>query len=102
MRTLLVLFATTCLWLTTLAADSGAARTGAEVYRDYCASCHSGGMQGAPVANDAEEWQPRLAKGAAALFEKAKQGFDAMPPKGTCMDCTDAELQAAIDEMLRF
>ena len=36
------------------------------------------------------------------LLQKAKQGFDAMPPKGTCVDCSDAELQAAIDEMTRF
>lgn len=101
-RILLPWLAMSLPWISAMAAEPAAARSGAEVYRDYCASCHSGGMQGAPVANDAGEWQPRLTKGAAALFQNAKQGVDAMPPKGTCMNCSDAELQAAIDEMLRF
>ncbi len=44
----------------------------------------------------------RLERGFDALFENAKQGLNAMPPMGVCMDCTDAELKAAIQEMLRF
>jgi cytochrome c5 len=87
------------LMLTGLAA---APRSGAEIYRDYCAACHSGGSQGAPVANDADEWKPRLEKGFDELFQNTKLGVDGMPPKGVCMDCSDLELKAAIEEMLRF
>jgi cytochrome c5 len=83
-------------------AERTPARSGAEIYRDYCAACHSGGLQGAPVANDAAEWTPRLEKGFDALFQNAKLGVDGMPPMGVCMDCSDAELKAAINEMLRF
>jgi len=27
-------------------------------------------------------------------------GFNVMPPKGTCMACSEAELQAAIDYLI--
>ena len=43
-----------------------------------------------------------VAKGFEAVFQNAKQGIDGMPPMGVCMDCSDAELKAAMQEMLRF
>jgi cytochrome c5 len=72
------------------------------IYQTYCGNCHSGGWQGAPVANDKKEWDERLAKGFDILFKNAKQGLNGMPPMGTCMDCTDEELRASIKEMLVF
>lgn len=85
----------------TLAATSNdAPRSGADVYRDFCAVCHSGGWQGAPIANDEGEWSSRVAAGSDAMFKNVKDGMNAMPPMGTCTDCTDAELKAAINEML--
>jgi cytochrome c5 len=90
------------LALGTQAAEPSAPRSGSEIYRDYCATCHGGGLQGAPVANDAAEWKPRLEKGFDALFQNAKQGLNSMPPMGVCMDCSEAELKAAITEMIRF
>ena len=77
-------------------------RSGDEVYRVYCASCHSGGWQGAPVAYDEREWTDRMAQGMERMFDNAKKGLNGMPPMGTCMDCSDEELKAAVDEMLRF
>ena len=77
-------------------------RAGAQIYREYCAACHSGGWQGAPIANDKQEWTTRLEKGRPALYVNAKQGLNAMPPMGTCVDCSEAELRAAVDEMLEF
>lgn len=75
-------------------------RTGADVFRTYCAVCHESGWQGAPIANDAGEWKTRLSAGADAMFKNAKQGLNGMPAMGTCMDCSDEELQRAIAEML--
>jgi cytochrome c5 len=88
-------------FLPLIAAQSAEPRSGAILYDTYCASCHSGGWQGAPVANDAAEWGPRLEKGRDTVFSNVKNGLNAMPPMGTCNDCTDAELQAAIDEMTK-
>jgi cytochrome c5 len=75
-------------------------RPAADIYRDYCAVCHSGGWQGAPIANDASEWKERMSAGADAMFKNVKQGLNAMPAMGTCMDCSDEELKGAITEML--
>ena len=77
-------------------------RSGEEVYKVYCGSCHGGGWQAAPVAYDEREWKERMEKGFDILLANAKKGMNAMPPMGTCMDCSDAELSAAIKEMLRF
>jgi cytochrome c5 len=75
-------------------------RPAADIYRDYCAVCHSGGWQGAPIANDTGEWKTRLAAGSDVMFKNAKNGLNAMPAMGTCMDCSDEELKNAIAEML--
>ncbi len=82
-----------------LSTSTEAARSGADIYRDFCAVCHSGGWQGAPIANDAYEWAERTSDNE-TMFNNVKQGLNGMPPMGTCMDCSDAELKSAIAEML--
>ncbi|MGB5729137.1 MAG: c-type cytochrome [Thiogranum sp.] len=34
------------------------------------------------------------------MLATAVSGLNAMPPKGTCADCSDEELKAAIEYML--
>jgi cytochrome c5 len=84
----------------TVSRSADAPRSGADIYRDFCAVCHSGGWQGAPLANEASEWTERMSAGADALLEHVKQGLNAMPPMGTCVNCSDEELRSAIAEML--
>lgn len=79
---------------------ANAERSGEEVYKTKCFVCHASGVAGAPKVGDAAAWAPRVATGDAAMLAVAKSGKGAMPPKGTCMDCSDAELQAAINHML--
>jgi len=74
-------------------------RSGESVYQASCFGCHGTGAAGAPLKGNADAWAPRLAQGADVLFDHAKNGFNAMPPKGTCMDCSDDELKAAIEFM---
>ena len=89
------------LSLLALAAQSAdPPRPAADIYRDFCAVCHSGGWQGAPIANDEAEWKTRVSAGMDTLFKNAKHGLNAMPAMGTCMDCSDEELKSAITEML--
>ena len=97
----------TCTLVGLLAAALAAAerpgkppRQGADIYRDFCAVCHSGGWQGAPIANEPSEWRERMSAGADAMLQNVKRGLNAMPPMGTCIDCTDEELRSAIAEML--
>lgn len=80
--------------------DSASARTGDAVYNKFCAACHTSGVLGAPKINDAADWEPRLAQGMDTVLKHAVEGYNAMPPKGTCNDCSDEEIQAAIDYMV--
>ena len=70
------------------------------ILNQYCNVCHLTGWNGAPLNGDVNDWQPRLSTGFDSLIKNAKQGINNMPPMGTCQDCTDTELEAAIRKML--
>jgi cytochrome c5 len=82
------------------AAAAGAGKTGEEVYNSACFVCHGSGVAGAPKLGDAAAWQPRIAQGIPALLTSAINGKGAMPPRGTCAACSDAELRGAIEFMV--
>lgn len=74
---------------------------GEATYQNYCFSCHTPGLSGAPKTGDKEAWAPRIAKGADLLLATTIEGIPpAMPPRGMCFDCSDADLAAAIDYMV--
>jgi len=75
-------------------------RDGATVYGTFCIACHASGVNGAPKTGNADDWAPRIAQGKETLVKHALEGFNAMPAKGTCMDCSDDEIIAAIDHMI--
>ncbi|PSW13060.1 cytochrome c5 family protein [Photobacterium sanctipauli] len=75
-------------------------RSGDTVYGTFCAACHGTGVMGAPKKGDAADWDARLAKGNDVLADHAINGFNAMPAKGSCMDCSDDEIIAAINHMI--
>ena len=79
-----------------VATSSGAARSGDVVYNQFCFACHAAGVGGAPKLHNVAEWAPRLAKGDDAVWASVMKGLNAMPPKGTCMNCSDEELHATI------
>lgn len=72
-------------------------KSGDAVYNGSCAACHGTGAAGAPKLGDAAAWAPRIAKGMDTLLSNATSGLNAMPPKGLCMTCSEAELQAAVE-----
>lgn len=78
---------------------AAAARTGEQVYNAACTACHSIGVAGAPKKGDAAAWKARMAQGESTVLNHAIHGLNAMPPKGTCGDCSDDELLAAIHFM---
>ena len=80
----------------TAVASSGP-KSGEEIYNSSCVSCHGTGAAGAPKLGDAAAWAPRIAAGMDSLLANAINGLNAMPPKGLCMACSDAELQGAIE-----
>jgi cytochrome c5 len=73
-----------------------------ELYPRTCGVCHEAGVAGAPKTGDAAAWQPRFdAKGMDGLLKSIHGGLNAMPPKGMCMDCTDAEYTALTEHMMK-
>lgn len=79
---------------------SAGAMSGSQVYDKFCTVCHEAGIGGAPKLGDTAAWAERTAKGMDALWASTINGVNAMPPKGTCMGCSDDELTAAVDYML--
>ncbi|WP_367607921.1 cytochrome c5 family protein [Legionella sp. W05-934-2] len=74
---------------------------GEEIYQQYCAVCHKSGLAGAPIFRDKAAWEPRLAKMKMdELVASAIKGKNAMPAKGTCLDCSDKDIKEAIEYML--
>ncbi|MGM0481579.1 MAG: c-type cytochrome [Pseudomonadota bacterium] len=80
-------------------ASAGEPRSGEQVYNTFCSACHTSGVMGSPKINNANDWEPRLAQGMDTVLRHAIEGYNAMPPKGTCADCSDDEIQAAINYM---
>jgi len=85
---------------TAAAAAASGPLSGQAVYDQFCFACHAAGVGGAPLLGDVAQWEPRIAKGMETLMVSTINGINAMPAKGTCMNCSDEELQAAVDYML--
>ncbi len=79
------------------AAAPAKAKSGEEVYQLACTACHGAGIAGAPKTGDKTAWAPRIAQGAATLYEHAIKGFKTMPAKGGQSALSDDEVKAAVD-----
>lgn len=77
------------------------ARSAEQVVSTVCQACHGAGLVGAPKIGDKAAWRPRLAQGVNTLHEHAIKGVRAMPPKGGNPSLSDAEVNAAVDYMLK-
>jgi cytochrome c5 len=85
------------------AAPSGP-RSGEQVYASSCLACHDAGIGGAPKTGSKEDWAPRIAQGLDTLVGHAVAGFTGtkgmMPPRGTCMNCSDEEIKLAVEHIV--
>jgi cytochrome c5 len=77
-------------------AEPAGPRSGEKIYNTYCVACHGSGVLGAPKKGDADAWQPRIAQGPETLLKHALEGFNSMPAKGTCSDCSEQEIVSTI------
>lgn len=76
---------------------------GKVIYEKYCGMCHAKEPVipiGAPTIGDKEAWGDRLDKQETELLASVIKGLNAMPARGTCMECSDSDLQKAIYYML--
>ena len=82
------------------AASSGGSKSGEDIYKSKCVTCHASGAAGAPVLGSVSDWADRIGKGMDVLYTSSISGFNGMPPKGLCFDCSDDELKATVDFMV--
>jgi cytochrome c5 len=76
-------------------------RSGEDVYKASCFACHGTGAMSAPKKGDAVQWATRSEKGFDAMLANAINGFNAMPARGTCAACSDDEIKAAVEFMIK-
>ena len=83
------------------ATAGGGARSADDIVAKHCGACHTAGVLGAPKIGDTAAWKARAdaAGGLDGILATAISGINSMPPKGTCGDCSDDELRAAIEKM---
>ncbi|MGI9275452.1 MAG: c-type cytochrome [Endozoicomonas sp.] len=84
-----------------VASTSSGPRSGEQIYSQFCTACHTSGLLGAPKKDDNATWSARQKDvgGFGKLLSNAINGIKSMPPKGTCMDCTDEEISNSIQYM---
>jgi cytochrome c5 len=73
-------------------------KSGEEVFKAVCTTCHTPGAAGAPKFGDSTDWAPRIAQGYDTLLKSALAGKGAMPPRGGTSpdDYSDYEIGRAI------
>ncbi len=76
------------------------AEAGKRIYEKYCQACHTTGSGGSPKIGDAAAWGLRAKDGVDKLYHAAIVGINGMPAKGTCLSCTDEDIQIAVDYIL--
>lgn len=76
---------------------------GLAIFEHFCANCHAKKpviQLGAPRIGEYEDWQPRIKKGIDVILQHTNEGFQAMPARGGCFECTDEQLVLAVLAML--
>ena len=77
------------------AAGAGAMKSGEEIVKEVCGTCHVPGVANAPKLGDKAAWAPRLKQGLSGLLQSVVKGKGAMPARaGTSL--SDQELGSAI------
>ena len=73
----------------------------AQIFQETCSVCHGTGVGGAPRPGATADWERRITSDIDDLYYNTIDGLGAMPPRGTCMSCTDDQLKAVVDYMIK-
>ena len=74
-----------------------------KIYAAYCKTCHDPHPQiplGAPCINDVKEWAKRM-KDKKKLLQHTFEGYQLMPARGGCFECSDEQLVQVIEFMTK-
>lgn len=76
--------------------SAGGERSGEQIVKEVCQTCHGAGLLNAPKVGDPAAWKPRLAQGEKTLIAHAINGIRAMPARGGNPSLSDAEVARAV------
>jgi cytochrome c5 len=76
--------------------SAGGERSGEQIVKEVCQTCHAAGLLNAPKVGDQAAWKPRIAQGEKTLVEHAVKGIRSMPPKGGNPSLADSEVARAV------
>jgi len=79
-----------------VAVAGSAVRSGEEIVKQVCSSCHESGKGGAPRIGDRAAWSKRVSHGVDAVTDSAIHGHTGMPARGGMASLTDPEMRAAV------
>ena len=74
-------------------------KSGEEVVKTVCATCHATGLLNAPKIGDKMAWKPRIDQGYATLVKHALMGIRMMPAKGGNSALNEKEIAEAVKFM---
>jgi cytochrome c5 len=86
-----------------LAELEGKADAPQKIYQAYCQSCHDAHPKiplGAPRAHYSQDWALRL-KNKKMLLKHTYEGYQLMPARGGCFECSDDQLVQVIEYMIK-
>lgn len=79
---------------------------GESIYKKYCFACHDPGIAGAAKHADLARWQESSEKGIPTLVQHVTEGYQGkygvLPPKGTCMECSEQDIIDAVHYQLNM
>lgn len=79
-------------------------QAGKKIFHEYCSVCHVNEPEipvHAPRLHYPKDWQRFKNMSIEDLFKLAAVGYGAMPARGGCFECTDAQLKQAIAYILK-
>lgn len=82
----------------------GDPEAGHKIFNQYCVSCHGNPPVidiEAPRIHDKKAWKTREKMGMQTLMKLTTTGVGAMPARGGCFECSDAQLRETIQYILR-
>lgn len=82
-------------------AQASGPRSGEDIFKASCFACHGTGALGAPKPGDTADWAKRAEQGLDVIMKHAIDGFSTMPPRGTCAACSDDDIKAAVEFMMK-
>jgi len=82
----------------------GDKQAGMKIFHEFCSACHAAKPLidiKAPHIGDEKVWQGLSGLGIDKLLAITVNGAGAMPARGGCFECSDAQLKATIQYMLK-